>query len=532
MEKDAKPSSRVTDFTFSGYDQVIRPEVDFAYSYDIYKTIGIVQNVVESFVSEIMSRDWYYIDKNLEEKRDRHKKALSKKVKQLKSKQQASFLFNTPPQQQEAFLVDEIAKLAYEADELDNAESPGVQTMNEWEEEHELSRIMEYWVRDMLVCGTSITGTTDWQPVQMDSMVGLKRDQYGKVLEFIQQSNGRWFPLPLKVDDYVVIHYIEMGRKAWSLGLFHALTTTFTDMDGQSSVAPLEIYRRHIQNMAKIETRYASPVVVWAYENLDQRAYDQMKVQLDDLRPGDRRITTRKPELISETVDGRSALIGSITPILDKEVEAGLQSSANRVITMPSAMADAREAGEKDDTRTLGIMEKIRRVMNKEIIPRVLGEDSGIEFVWGTQDDFEIEMPPGVIDAVKLGLIAKEEGREILKTRGWKLDDNAWVEENNAKQQMFAQHQQMALQKGQQPPTAADKVETEPAAKNPKRKRGPRNGAPPEAEDESVDESDEEMMARMRIETVKANLEAAQEKVAAAKIVRKGVERLRKVDDR
>ena len=68
--------------------------------------------------------------------------------------------------------------------------------------------------------------------------------------------------------------------------------------------------------------------------------------------------------------------------------------------------------------------------------------------------------------------------------------------------------------------------------KNPKRKRGPRNGAPPEAEDESVGESDEEMMARMRIETVKANLEAAQEKVAAAKIVRKGVERLRKVDDR
>ena len=108
------------------------------------------------------------------------------------------------------------------------------------------------------------------------------------------------------------------------------------------------------------------------------------------------------------TVDGRSALIGSITPILDKEVEAGLQSSANRVITMPSAMADAREAGEKDDTRTLGIMEKIRRVMNKEIIPRVLGEGSGIEFVWGTQDDFEIEMPPGVIDAVKLGLIAKD----------------------------------------------------------------------------------------------------------------------------
>ena len=95
LEKDAKPSSRVTDYTFSGYDQIIRPEVDFAYSYDLYKTIGIVQNVVESFVSEIMSRDWYYVDKNLEQRRDKLKKALSKKVKQLKSKQQASLLFNS-----------------------------------------------------------------------------------------------------------------------------------------------------------------------------------------------------------------------------------------------------------------------------------------------------------------------------------------------------------------------------------------------------------------------------------------------------
>ena len=524
MEKDAEPSSRVTDYSFSGYDQVIRPEVDFGYSFEIYKTVGKVQNGVESYVTEILSRDWYYVDKDLEAKKAKQQKLLAKKVKQLKGQQQQQLFLNAPGQQQEAVLAEEVARLTYEQDQMDNSDSPDVQRMNDWEEQVNLSRLMEYWVRDLLTCGNSITGTSDWQPVQMDSMVGMKRDEFGNVIQYVQQSNGKWYALPLDVKDYIHIKYIEMGRKPWGLGLYHSLLTTFTDANGDTSIPELEVYRRHIQNVAKIETKYASPVVVWAYDNVDQRTYNQLREQLDNMQPGDRRITTRKPELITETIDSRSGLIAAITPIIDKEIEAGLQTSANRLLTEPSAMADAREANKKDDARLLGMMEKLRRIMNKEVIPRVLGADANVEFMWGTQDDFEIDMPPGVAQAIQLGVIAKDEAREILKSRGWKLDDNAWAEETNMRQQMSVQRMQ-ALQQQRGGGGGGGFP------------RGPRNGAASDGETGTgpatgAASGEKQELSRIRIETARAKLAAAQEKAEAAKLLRKRAEKLRgdKVD--
>lgn len=435
VDKGLKHSSRVTDYSYTGYDQVIRPEVDFRESYEYYDTVGKCQNVVEAFLSEILSRDWYYVDKDLEAKKQKEQAKQLAAMKKLKQKQLVASLSGKPAPNNFAKEMLSL-QIALESDSPE--ESPGVKEMEEWETGFALSSLMEYIVRDMLVCGNAIIGTTDWQPVQIDSIVGLKRDEFGKVSQFVQQVNGKWVPLPLDIKDYIHVKYIDRKRKPWGVGLFHALTTTFMH-NSEESLPELDIYRRHIQNSAKIEERYASPVVVWAYENIDQRTYEQMKVQMDSMKPGDRRITTRKPELISETVDGRSALIASITPIIDKEIEAGLQSSANRLLTEPSAMADAREANDKDDSRTLMMMEKIRRVMNEEIIPRVLGNVHNIEFQWGSQDDFKIELPAGVADAVKLGIIAKDEAREILRSVGWKLDDAAWQDQQQQQQSMFQQ---------------------------------------------------------------------------------------------
>lgn len=454
-EKGLKHSSRVTDYSYSGYNQVIRPEVEFALSYEYYDTVGKVQNVVESFVSEILSRDWYYVDKVLEAKKQQEQKKQSATLKKIKQKQMLAMMQGKPAPNVAAEMLK--LQIAYESDSPD--ESPGVKQMEEWETGFALSNLIEYIVRDLLVCGNTIIGATDWQPVQMDSLVGLKRDEFGKVTQYVQQINGKWLPLPLDVKDYIHVKYIDRKRKPWGVGLYHALSTTFLH-NSEESVAELDLYRRHIQNTGKIEEKYASPVVIWAYENIDQRTYEQMKVQMDNLQPGDRRITTRKPELITETIDGRSALIASITPIIDKEIEAGLQSSANRLLTEPSAMADAREANDKDDSRSLLMMEKIRRVMNEEVIPRVLGNEGDIEFVWGSQDEFKIEMPPGIVDGIKLGVIAKEEARDILRAQGWKLDDAAFEDQQQQIQQANQQKMQQVSNSKKQKEQLADLEDT------------------------------------------------------------------------
>jgi len=341
------------------YYPYVRPEVDFATCYDYYRTIGKVQNAVESYVSEILSRDWYFEgDKN------------------------------------------------------------AVRACEEWEERFNLSRLIEYIVRDWLVCGNSIIGVSDWQPVQISSVAGLKRSPYGQPEQFVQLVNGN--EVRLDASRFIHTQYIELNREAWGIGMFHSLLSTFA-YGKKRSLPHLEIYRRQIQLFYRILERYGSPVTVWFFENVARAEFDRQVEELRALEPGDRRILSKKVEIATETIDGRGNLINATSPVINQEIEAGLQTSANRLITQPSAMADARISEEKDSARLLGIMEKIRRMMNALVIPRITSGKA--EFRWGKQDSFQFDFGQ-LLQAKSAGFVSAEEGRAILKSVGWKLDDH------------------------------------------------------------------------------------------------------------
>ena len=140
--------------------------------------------------------------------------------------------------------------------------------------------------------------------------------------------------------------------------------------------------------------------------------------------PGDRAVFNTKIEIIQETVDGNARFIEHVNKIID-EVDTGLASSANRIITEPSAMADAKEAGQQDDDRTLGIMERIRIFMNKEVIPRITGLQPGqIVFKWGAKDSFDVELPEAIEKAIELKIITPETARLMLEEQyRWKIPD-------------------------------------------------------------------------------------------------------------
>jgi hypothetical protein len=61
-----------------------------------------------------------------------------------------------------------------------------VARLEEWEKKSNLSRIFEYVIRDWLICGNSLIGISDWEPVQITSVVGVKRDHYGTAEYFVQ----------------------------------------------------------------------------------------------------------------------------------------------------------------------------------------------------------------------------------------------------------------------------------------------------------------------------------------------------------
>jgi hypothetical protein len=343
------------------------PRVDFKTAWEMYRTIPKIQNAVESVVLDILSRDWYYEGED------------ESKVKQLE----------------------------------------------DWEETHNASEIFESLIREWLVCGNHILGFSDWKAVQMQTVIGLERDSGGNIKQFIQQFSNNPQPAKLEAKKFCFSKYIDADREAWGLGAFHSLLETWVNEKGKDSKSLAWIYRDMKQLMYKIIKRFGSPRVIWGFDGIDKDVFDKDVAPLvESMEEGDRLALGKTPQLIQESVDGKGRFSEYITDI-GKEMDVGLQSSANRLITEPSAMADAREANRKDDSRVLGIMEKIRRLMNDVIIPKILEEKGSVEFKWGTKDSFNLEFPPSLQAAINTGTINQKIARHILKNHlRWNIPED------------------------------------------------------------------------------------------------------------
>ena len=333
--KDEAKSSKVNN----NFDGRIMPIVEFKKCKEYYNTIGRVQNVTESFVLDIINRDWHF-----------------------------------------------------------DGDKTAVKQMEEWEKQFDLTRIFEEIVRAWIVCGTHLISPNDWLSVQLDTIIAKIRDDDGNTIKYLQQRNGR--EEPLDAGDFIETGYINFGRDAWPVGLFHSLMNRdYIDIDGKDPRPVLELHRQNVQDEAKIKHKLGSPRVVWNFPNVGKDSIDNDIAPLvEGMGPGDR-LALNMPEgsdIIQETLDGQLRF-GEVTKNLTDEVTVGLQSSKTRLLTDPSAMADAKEAGEQDDDRILGIMKKLKAFMERHVIPRVTGMELGdVEFKWGAKDSFDLTMPPAI----------------------------------------------------------------------------------------------------------------------------------------
>jgi hypothetical protein len=268
----------------------IPPRIEFWKRIEFYLTIGRVQNVVESYVLDIMNRQFYY---------------------------------------------DDTSEGAYESQ---------IKTMEDWDEMNNGGKLRGTLVRNWLIHGVNIISPKDWEFVQLQSITGKTRDKFGKTTQYLQTING--IEKPIKSGDFIEDPYIELDREPWGVGMFDSLMSKdYVDVDGNDPQATLELYRQSLQDNMKIHHKFASPRVIYTAPNASETTIDEDIVPiLEGMSNGDRVAFNEEIEIKQETVDGNARFIEHVNKIID-EVDSGLQSSANRVIAEPSAMADAREAG-------------------------------------------------------------------------------------------------------------------------------------------------------------------------------------------
>lgn len=352
----------------SSTDRII-PRIEFWKRQQFYLTVGRVQNVVETIVLNIINREWYY---DSEEEGKDNEKAIS--------------------------------------------------IMEDWEEQVVASSFIGNMVRNWIINGMHLVSPIDWKPVQLQSLLSKQRDNFGNTLFYFQQINGVEKKLIAK--DFIEVPYIEFDREPWPVGMFDSLMNDeYIDIDGGAPRASLELYRQALQDNMKIHHKFASPRVIYTAEGVGKETIDNDIVPvIEGMRPGDRAVFNANIDIKQETVDGNARFIEHVNKIID-EIDTGLASSANRVITEPSAMADAREAGAQDDDRILGIMERVRIFMNKEVIPRVTGLRAGsVVFKWGAKDAFDLIFPEAIEKAIDKKVLSPEKAIIMLEDNyRWKI---------------------------------------------------------------------------------------------------------------
>ncbi len=345
------------------------PHIPFDKRIEFYMTVGKIQNVVDAMVLDITNRSFFFKDTTDGGKGGAYTKELRFLEKWQKSKVQLSEMF---------------------------AEV----------------------VRNWLINGVHILSPIDWQPVQLRSIRSKIRDNNGITKQYIQVINGQ--EKFLDATQFLEIPYINMDVAAWGVGLFDSIMNrNYLDVDGHQPNATLEIYRQTLQDQGRILHKFSSPRTYYMPADgvtVSKDVIDNDIVPIIEAsHPGDRAVMSQRMEILTEDIDGKARFTEYADDIND-EVEAGLQSSKNRLLIEPSAMADAKEAGEQDDDRSLGLMEKLRVFMNQTIIPHVLHIDAGwIEFSWGEKDAFNLQVPPALIQTVQAGIITPQQALLMLK---------------------------------------------------------------------------------------------------------------------
>jgi hypothetical protein len=397
-ENKGNPSSIVSEGGIQYF--IIRPEVPFSKQFEYYRTVGKIQNSIDSLIDKIVTRDWYFASSD-----------------------------DAQP---------------YEAQ---------IKQLDEWARKYRFRWLLKQWMRNHLICGNDITSKKDWLPIQMSSIDGMVRDKYGRPEYYVQlpKANGGVLLQKYNAPDFLLTRYIELDRQAWGLGQFHAIMNdNWSDPDTKEVKSTLAGYRVMLQDFFKIIHKYGSPRVFYYVEGVSKEIIDNTVGPLiKRVRAGGRLVLDKKIEIVQETVDGQARFVPYVDKI-EEEIETGSKSAANRLLTKPSAMADAGTADEQDDERSMAVMEFYTGFMNDEVIPIILGDEwrGKIEFHWGKQDSFEYD-PQEWLEYVKNKIVSPLELRAILKENGGKLDDTLFQQhqdEQQAKQDQIMQQTQNAFQ--------------------------------------------------------------------------------------
>lgn len=277
--------------------------------------------------------------------------------------------------------------------------------IEDWNDLTDFKTKLEALGNTFLICGNAILeklddkNTQDVAEVDMSSIIGKKRDEYGNTLYYTQQSALGTIKLgETKLNRFIEFNLNTISRSVWSPCIFES--AAIPRKVGNRITHPLvELVVGLEDAMSTIILNNAYPEVYYTFEGANE---DQLKKETEKIRrkkPGDRVITTKAPKIELFEAKGQSAYVDYIqymykslslavkfpTDILTGDFTSRASSNTTEDLTTKLANAIKRYMGNK---------------LKQELYDPILAQnginpkDANLQVTFGTQEI--IKMTPEI----------------------------------------------------------------------------------------------------------------------------------------
>ena len=302
-----------------------------------------------------------------------------------------------------------------------------VQFLNDWKTDNNIEHKLSIIIGDAVLLGTGLGEIIrsgdfyDIIPVDMRTIVAVKRDQFGDIQYYVQQTLKQSY-VDLDVKKFIRFTYNDLGRQAWPLGICHSLVVPFFEFENEpwSLADGISLMR---QDYLRIIHKQAAPRIWHIYENAGEEALKQQALKDKTMKPGERGYTGSPFTIQQEQVDG-TARFREYIEFLTNAFENGLEAPTAKIMTATgisnATYASTQTADDMYDQDIFMDQRKWKMQIEQQMLKPLLsinGMDlvaSKVQLNWGLPDPPEVDVNQ-IMSLAYAGILTIPEARDILK---------------------------------------------------------------------------------------------------------------------